>query len=110
MPPALPTYEPREPSQTVLYQVVAEPGETFLASFDANPDTQGLPPMSKRSPHRQRRKAHPVPMTICSYVVPLLLPPTVRALPPGYDCGSGWMYGVTLSSSSQMLQGKENFG
>ena len=32
------TYEPRDPSNTVLYKVVAEHLETFLASLDADPD------------------------------------------------------------------------
>jgi hypothetical protein len=27
-----------------------------------------------------------------------------------YDCGSAWIYGVTPSSSSDMLQGKESLG
>ena len=37
-----PAYEPRDPSQTLLYQVVADHLETFLASLDAAPDTRGL--------------------------------------------------------------------
>jgi hypothetical protein len=40
---APPAYEPREPSQTVLYRVVADHLETFLASLDADPDAKGLP-------------------------------------------------------------------
>jgi len=38
-----PAYVPRDPSQTVLYHVVADHLETFLASLDADPDTRGLP-------------------------------------------------------------------
>jgi Putative transposase/Transposase zinc-binding domain len=38
-----PAYEPRDPSQTLLYQVVADHLETFLASLDADPDARGLP-------------------------------------------------------------------
>src|SRR2546426_5320682 len=42
MAPAVATYEPRDPSSTVLYKVIAEHLETFLASFDADPDAKGL--------------------------------------------------------------------
>jgi hypothetical protein len=38
-----PAYVPRDPSQTVLYQVIADHLETFLASLDADPDATGLP-------------------------------------------------------------------
>ena len=38
-----PAYVPRDPSQTVLYRVVADHLETFLASLDADPDARGLP-------------------------------------------------------------------
>jgi hypothetical protein len=38
-----PAYEPRAPSQTLLYQVVADHLETFLASLDTDPDARGLP-------------------------------------------------------------------
>jgi Transposase zinc-binding domain len=38
-----PTYQPRDPSGTVLYQVVAEHLETFLAGIEADPTTKGLP-------------------------------------------------------------------
>ena len=37
------TYQPRDPSSTVLYQVVAEHLETFLAGIDADPTAKGLP-------------------------------------------------------------------
>ena len=37
MAPALATYEPRDPSRTVLYTVIADHLETFLASLDADP-------------------------------------------------------------------------
>ncbi len=43
MAPALATYEPRDPSCTVLYHVIADHLETFLASLDADPDAPGLP-------------------------------------------------------------------
>src|SRR5215472_18907739 len=43
MAPAVATYEPRDPSHTVLYKVVADHLETFLASLDADPDATGLP-------------------------------------------------------------------
>ena len=33
----------RNPSQTVLYRVIADHLETFLASLDADPDAKGLP-------------------------------------------------------------------
>jgi len=43
MAPAVATYEPRDPRRTVLYKVIAEHLETFLASFDADPDAKRLP-------------------------------------------------------------------
>ena len=43
MAPAVATYEPRDPSQTVLSKVVADSLETFLTSLDADPDAKGLP-------------------------------------------------------------------
>src|SRR5215468_7167130 len=48
MAPALATYEPRDPSCTVLYHVIAEHLETFLASCEAEPDTPGLPAYVQR--------------------------------------------------------------
>ncbi len=36
-------YTPRDPSTTVLYQVVADHLETFLATIDADPTAKGLP-------------------------------------------------------------------
>src|SRR4030095_8229639 len=41
-------YEPRDPSQTLLYQVVADHLETFLASLDADPDAKGFPASVER--------------------------------------------------------------
>src|SRR5262245_11641588 len=38
-----PAYGPRDPSQMLLYQVVADHLETLLASLDADPDAQGFP-------------------------------------------------------------------
>ena len=43
MAPAVPTYTPRDPSQTVLYHVIAEYLETFLASCRDDPEATGLP-------------------------------------------------------------------
>ena len=48
MAPAVATYEPREPSSTVLYKVIAEHLETFLASLDDDPDAKGLPAYVQR--------------------------------------------------------------
>jgi hypothetical protein len=48
MAPALATYEPRDPSRTVLYNVIADHLETFLASLDADPDAKGLPAYVER--------------------------------------------------------------
>ena len=48
MAPALTTYEPRDPSRTVLYTVIADHLETFLASCEADPDTKGLPAYVQR--------------------------------------------------------------
>jgi hypothetical protein len=41
-------YVPRDPSQTVLYRVVADHLETFLVSLDADPDAKGLPTYVER--------------------------------------------------------------
>jgi hypothetical protein len=48
MTPAAATYEPRDPSRTVLYNVIAEHLETFLASLDDDPDAKGLPDYVQR--------------------------------------------------------------
>ena len=43
MAPAVATYAPRDPSGTVLYHVIAEHLETFLASLADDPEAAGLP-------------------------------------------------------------------
>src|SRR5919108_3003291 len=48
MAPAVTTYEPHDPSRTVLYKVIAEHLETFLASLDADPDAKGFPAYVQR--------------------------------------------------------------
>src|SRR5919108_1484565 len=48
MAPAVATYEPRDPSRTVLYKVIAAHLETFLASLDADPAATGLPAYVQR--------------------------------------------------------------
>jgi len=48
MAPAVATYAPRDPSQTVLYTVIAEHLETFLASCEAGADATGLPAYVQR--------------------------------------------------------------
>src|ERR671924_1303444 len=48
MAPAIATYTPRDPSQTVLYTVIAEHLETFLASCHDDPDAAGLPAYVER--------------------------------------------------------------
>src|SRR5215470_2338912 len=48
MAPAVATYAPRDPSSTVLYQVVAEHLETFLASLADDPEATGLPAYVQR--------------------------------------------------------------
>jgi hypothetical protein len=48
MAPAVATYEPRDPSRTVLYNVVAAHLETFLASLDDDPNAKGLPAYVQR--------------------------------------------------------------
>jgi hypothetical protein len=42
------TYESRDPSRTVLYKVIAEHLETFLASLEADPAAKGLPDYVQR--------------------------------------------------------------
>src|SRR5499425_1557887 len=48
MAPALATYAPRDPSCTVLYHVIADHLETFLASCEADPEAPGLPAYVQR--------------------------------------------------------------
>jgi hypothetical protein len=48
MAPAAAIYDPRDPSHTVLYKVIAEHLETFLASLDADPNAKGLPAYVQR--------------------------------------------------------------
>src|SRR6516164_5142303 len=48
MAPAVATYEPRDPSHTVLYTVIADHLETFLTALDADPDATGLPAYVQR--------------------------------------------------------------
>jgi hypothetical protein len=38
-----PTYQPRDPSETLLYQVIAEHLETFRATLASDPTAKGLP-------------------------------------------------------------------
>jgi hypothetical protein len=42
------TYEPHDPSRTVLYKVIADHLETFLAALDADPAATGLPAYVQR--------------------------------------------------------------
>jgi hypothetical protein len=48
MTPAAAIYEPRDPSQTVLYHVIAQHLETFLASLHDDPAAKGLPAYVER--------------------------------------------------------------
>jgi Transposase zinc-binding domain len=48
MAPAVATYAPRDPSQTVLYTVIMEHLETFLASCHDAPEATGLPTYVER--------------------------------------------------------------
>jgi hypothetical protein len=48
MAPAVATYAPRDPSHTVLYTVIAEHLETFLASLNDDPNTTDLPAYVRR--------------------------------------------------------------
>jgi hypothetical protein len=43
MAPAIATYEPRDPSRTMLYQVIAAYLETLPALLDDDPEATGLP-------------------------------------------------------------------
>jgi hypothetical protein len=46
---AVATYKSCDPSSTVLYQVIADHLETFLASCEADPDATGLPAYVQRA-------------------------------------------------------------
>jgi hypothetical protein len=48
MAPVVATYAPRDPCHTVLYKVIAEHLETFLASCNDDPETPGLPAYVQR--------------------------------------------------------------
>src|SRR6516162_1710512 len=48
MAPAVATYAPRDPSGTVLYHMIAEHLETFLASLADDPEATGLPSYVER--------------------------------------------------------------
>jgi hypothetical protein len=48
MAPAIATYEPRDPSRTVLYKVIADHLEIFITSCEADPDATGLPAYVQR--------------------------------------------------------------
>src|SRR5438309_5413211 len=48
MPPSVATYAPRDPCHAVLYTVIAEHLETFLASRNDDPNTTGLPAYVRR--------------------------------------------------------------
>src|SRR5215813_9697861 len=48
MAPAMATYVPRDPSRTLLYKVIADHLESFLASCEADPDAKGLPAYVQR--------------------------------------------------------------
>jgi Transposase zinc-binding domain len=48
MAPAVATYAPRDPSGTVLYHVIAEHLETFLASCHDDPEATGFPAYVQR--------------------------------------------------------------
>ena len=48
MAPAVATYAPRDPSRTVLYHVIAEHLETFLASLADDPEATSLPAYVQR--------------------------------------------------------------
>jgi hypothetical protein len=48
MAPAVATYAPRDPSSTVLYHVIAEHLETFLASLHDDPEATGFPAYVER--------------------------------------------------------------
>src|SRR5438093_5364778 len=48
MAPAVATYAPRDPSHTVLYHVIAEHLETFLASCHDDPEATGFPAYVER--------------------------------------------------------------
>src|SRR5207245_9765163 len=46
--PSPSSYVPHDPSQTILYRVVADHLETFLTSLDADPAAKGLPAYVQR--------------------------------------------------------------
>src|SRR5262245_30302437 len=48
MAPAVPTYAPRDSGDTVLYKVIAEHLETFLASCHDDPEATGFPAYVER--------------------------------------------------------------
>jgi hypothetical protein len=63
-----PAYVPRDPSQTVLYHVVADHLETFLASLDADLDARGLPSYVQREFY-DYLWCNSLPMACCGWAV-----------------------------------------
>ena len=67
MAPAFATYAPRDPCRTVLYHVIAEHLETFLASCHDDPEATDLPAYVQREFYdylwyaRQRSSPHAIP-------------------------------------------------
>ena len=83
-----PAYVPRDPSQTILYHVVADHLETFLASLDTDPDATGLPTYVHRVARvRQRQREHAAVgrLLACKTLLPVEEAPE----PPCQSTGSG---------------------
>jgi len=69
---SLPAYAPHDPSQTLLYQVVAAHLETFLASLDADPGARGLPAYVEREfyDHCHSKQTSAMTSTIAARAAP----------------------------------------
>ena len=80
------SYVPHDPSHTVLYTVVADHLETFLASLEADPDARGLPAYVQRGFYDYLQcdiLAHGfVRLVVCRRPVPEPSPGPEPALPP----------------------------
>jgi len=86
MAPAFATYEPRDPSRTVLSQALAAHVETLLASLDADPDARGLLAYVEREfyDYLQCGVLASVCISVVSQlntgVVPLAVPPVLQVV------------------------------
>src|SRR5215813_7368482 len=93
MAPAIATYTPRDPSHTVLYTVIAEHLETFLASLNDDPNATGLPAYVQQEFYDYLRcgiLAHGFLRRVRGGVLPRWRRISSSRSSPGSPRGNGW--------------------